>query len=80
MFSADRIKALIEAHIPDSVAIVNDDANDGEHFSASVTAPGFEGKSLVAQQRMVYAALGDHMRSDIHALALRTYTPAKWPY
>ena len=80
MFSADRIKTLIEANIPDSTAIVRDDANDGEHFSAAVTSPAFEGKSLVAQQRMVYAALGHHMHSDIHALALRTYVPAKWPH
>ena len=80
MFSAERIQSLIEANIPDATAIVRDDANDGQHFSAAVTSPAFEGKSLVAQQRMVYAALGTHMQSDIHALALRTYLPAKWPH
>jgi len=80
MFSADRIKTLIEDALPDCTALVNDDANDGEHFSARVVSTAFEGKSLLTQQRLVYAALGDHLKSDIHALALRTFTPAKWPY
>ena len=78
MFSAERIKALIEAALPDCTADVRDDANDGEHFSARVVSSAFVGKSLPAQHRLVYGALGDHMRSDIHALALRTFTPDKW--
>lgn len=78
MFTADRIKALIEGALPDCTAIVNDDANDGEHFSARVVSSAFAGKPLPAQHRLVYAALGDHMKSDIHALALRTYTPDAW--
>jgi stress-induced morphogen len=78
MFSAERIKQLIEAALPDCTADVRDDANDGEHFSARVVSPAFEGQSLPMQHRMVYRALGDHMRSDIHALALRTFTPDKW--
>ena len=78
MFSADRIKELIEAALPDCTADVRDDANDGEHFSARVVSSAFVGKSLPTQHRLVYKALGDHMRSDIHALALRTFTPDKW--
>lgn len=79
MFSAERIKELIEEKLPDCVAIVRDDANDGEHFSAEVTSSAFTGKSMVAQHRLVYGALGEHMYHDIHALALRTYTLEKWP-
>lgn len=79
MFSAERIQTLIEAALPDCTARVFDDANDGEHFSAHVVSSAFVGKPLPAQHRMVYAALGDHMRRDIHALALRTYTPDTWP-
>jgi stress-induced morphogen len=78
MFSADRIKQLIEAALPDCIAEVRDDANDGEHFSARVVSTAFVGKPLPAQHRMVYGALGDHMKRDIHALALRTYTPEQW--
>ncbi|HMV66143.1 MAG TPA: BolA family transcriptional regulator [Myxococcota bacterium] len=80
MFSADRIKQLLEGGLPDCVAIVRDDANDGEHFSAEVTSSAFAGKPLPAQHRLVYGALGDHMKRDIHALALRTYPPERWPY
>lgn len=80
MFSAERIRELIEESLPDCTAIVRDDANDGEHFSAEVTSSAFDGQRMVQQHRMVYQALGDHMVSDIHALALKTYTPAKWPH
>jgi stress-induced morphogen len=78
MFSASAIKSLIEAALPDCIADVRDDAGDGEHFSARVTSPAFEGRSLVEQQRLVYGALGDRMGREIHALALRTFTPARW--
>ena len=57
-----------------------DDANDGEHFSAEVTSSAFAGQRMVAQHRLVYGALGDHMHRDIHALALKTYTPDRWPH
>lgn len=80
MFSAERIQQILETELPDCTAIVRDDANDGEHFSAEVTSSAFDGKRMVQQHRLVYAALGDHMRQDIHALALKTYTPERWPH
>lgn len=78
MFSADRIKALIEEALPDCTAIVLDDVGDGEHFSARVVSSAFVGKALPMQHRLVYAALGERMGREIHALALRTYTPDSW--
>lgn len=80
MFSAERIHALLVQELPDCVAIVRDDANDGEHFSAEVTSSAFAGLRMVQQHRLVYDALGDHMRRDIHALALKTYAPDRWPH
>ena len=80
MFSAERIQQILESTLPDCTALVRDDANDGEHFSAEVTSSAFAGTIMVQQHRMVYAALGDHMKSDIHALALRTYRPEQWPH
>lgn len=73
---ASDIKHLIETGLPGARAEVKGD--DGTHFEAVVVCPAFAGKSLLEQQRMVYAALGDHMRSDIHALSMRTYTPEQW--
>lgn len=80
MFSADRIQQLIEAALPDCTARVDDPANDGNHFQAEVTSSAFEGKNRVQQHQLVYGALGDHMRADIHALQLRTFTPDAWPH
>ncbi|TVQ94406.1 MAG: BolA family transcriptional regulator [Deltaproteobacteria bacterium] len=80
MFSAARIHELLIEGLPDCRAIVRDDANDGEHFSAEVTSSAFVGLRSVQQHRLVYRALGDHMRRDIHALALKTYPPDRWPH
>lgn len=80
MFSADRIKQLVESNLPDCTAIVIDEVNDGRHFAAEVTSSAFVGLNRVKQHQMVYGALGEHMKSDIHALALKTYTPERWPH
>lgn len=80
MFSADRIREMVEAALPDCTALVFDDMNDGEHFRAEIVSSAFEGASLVAQHRMVNKALGHHMGTDIHALTFKTYTPERWPH
>lgn len=53
-------------------------AGGGGHFRALVVSPRFEGLSRVAAQRVVYQALADEMEGEIHALAMRTLTPAQW--
>jgi BolA family transcriptional regulator, general stress-responsive regulator len=53
-------------------------ASGGGHFRVLVVAEAFRGQDPVTRQRAVYAALGDAMRSEIHALALRTLTPEEW--
>lgn len=78
MFSAERIKAILEDTLPDCTAKVIDDVGDHEHFTAQVTSSAFADKSLVQQHQLVYRALGDHMKSDIHALALKTFKPDDW--
>lgn len=50
---------------------------DGRHFSALIVSAAFEGKARVARHQLVYAALGDRMREEIHALSMRTLTPAE---
>ena len=78
MFEASEIKRLIETALPGSVAVIVDDAGDGEHFSGEVMSPSFAGISLVRQHQAVYAALGPRMGREIHALQLKTYTPESW--
>jgi BolA protein len=50
----------------------------GSHFRAVIVSAAFQGKSQIERQRTVYAALGDAMRTTIHALSLRTLTPEEW--
>lgn len=72
---AEQIQQLIEAGIPGCQAIVK---GDGDHFEASVVSPAFAGLGMVKQHQMVYATLGNLMQAEIHALALRTFTPEQW--
>jgi acid stress-induced BolA-like protein IbaG/YrbA len=54
-----------------------DVSGDGQHFEALIVCEGFEGKRLVQRHQMVYAALGDKMRAEIHALSMKTLTPSE---
>ena len=51
---------------------------DGRHFFATIVSAEFEGRSRVARHQRVYAALGDRMRAQIHALSMKTLTPVEW--
>ena len=51
---------------------------DGRHFFATIVSPEFEGASRIARHQRVYRALGDNMRETIHALSMKTLTPAEW--
>jgi acid stress-induced BolA-like protein IbaG/YrbA len=53
-------------------------AGDGHHFEAVIVSPEFRGKSRVQQHQLVYRALGDRMREEIHALSIQTFTPEDW--
>ena len=50
---------------------------DGRHFFATIVCAEFEGLSRVRRHQRVYAALGDRMREEIHALSMKTLTPAE---
>lgn len=75
--TTDEVKAAIESGLPGAVASVTDMTGTGDHFAAVVEAPDFAGKSMVAQHRLVYAALGDLMKGPIHALKLETRAKPK---
>ena len=51
---------------------------DGRHFFATIVSDAFAGRSRIARHQQVYAALGDKMREQIHALSMKTLTPAEW--
>lgn len=51
---------------------------DGRHFSALIVSAEFDGLNRVARHQRVYRALGDRMREQIHALSMKTLTPAEF--
>ena len=72
MPTPEDIKGWIEQNLPGSQVEIS---GDGRHFEAVVVYAGFEGKSRVQQQQLVYGALGAKMDEEIHALSMRTVTP-----
>jgi len=75
MVTPDSIKQGIEAGIAcERVEVVG----DGQHFQAVVVSGAFAGKSRVQRHQLVYAALGERMREEIHALSMKTFSPDEW--
>jgi len=72
MIEPERIRTMLAAALPGADIDVKDLTGTKDHFEATVVAPQFQGKSLIEMHQMVYRALGDAMKADIHALALKT--------
>jgi acid stress-induced BolA-like protein IbaG/YrbA len=71
------IEAMLQKALPAAMIIV--DSNDNVHFNVIIVSERFIGLSKLQQQQLVYAALGDKMLTgEIHALSMKTYTPAAW--
>ncbi|MBX9960487.1 MAG: BolA/IbaG family iron-sulfur metabolism protein [Burkholderiaceae bacterium] len=52
---------------------------DGRHWYATIVSPEFEGRRAIQRHQRVYATLGQKMHTDeVHALSMKTYTPAEW--
>ena len=66
------IRGWIETGLPRAEVSVD---GDGRHFEAVIVDAGFKDKSLIQRHQMVYRALGDKMRAEIHALSMKTLTP-----
>ena len=69
---AATVKALLQAELPDCDIEVQ---GEGANYDITVTGAIFEGLRPVKKQQMVYAALGDKMGGEIHALTIRALTP-----
>jgi acid stress-induced BolA-like protein IbaG/YrbA len=74
--TAEELQSIIAAGMAcDHVEV----AGDGRHWDAVIVSSEFEGKRLIQRHQRVYATLGERMRTDeVHALSMRTYTPAEW--
>jgi acid stress-induced BolA-like protein IbaG/YrbA len=76
VLSAQQLETYITQNLAcDYIKVLGD---DGTHFEAVIVSPEFQGKSMLQQHQKVYAALGDRMKAEIHALSMRTLTPEAW--
>jgi acid stress-induced BolA-like protein IbaG/YrbA len=74
MVTPESVKEGIEAGLAcERVEVLG----DGQHFQAVIVSAAFEGKSRVQRHQLVYQALGERMREEIHALSMQTLTPAE---
>ena len=74
--TADLITGKILENFPHAKVRATDMTGGGDHWQVSIEAEEFRGKSLVEQHQLVYKALGDWMKQEIHALALSTKVPS----
>ena len=69
----EEIQHMLETNLPDCKAMVSSD--DNTHFEATVICHAFAGKRSLQRHQMIYAALGDKIGGDIHALSIQALTP-----
>lgn len=74
--TADQIRDLIVTNLMcEHIAL----EGDGRHWFATIVSSEFEGKRPIQRHQRVYATLGGKMQNDeVHALSMKTYTPAEW--
>ncbi len=77
MPTPQELEERIAQGIPGAKVVAEDLNGNGDHFQVAVQATAFADKSRVEQHQMIYAALGDAMREEIHALAIQTSTQAE---
>ena len=71
----DIIYQAIASYIPCEVLDVS---GDGRHFDAIVVSSVFNSKSRIERHRIIYEALGDKMKDEVHALSMKLYTIDEW--
>ncbi|HEC26511.1 MAG TPA: BolA family transcriptional regulator [Gammaproteobacteria bacterium] len=75
MVTPEDIKGWIEQEISDCRVEIT---GDGQHFYAVIVSPVFADRSMVQQHQLVYRALGERMKAEIHALSMQTMTPEEY--
>ena len=69
----------IESYIQQGIACTHIEVEgDGQHFFATIVSPDFVGKRLVQRHQLVYAAMGDRMKAEVHALSIKAFTPEEF--
>lgn len=88
MMRTEKLRQKLEAELkPVRLEVADDSAKhaghakpgNGGHFRVFIVCPAFSGKPLIARHRMVYEALSEQMRSEIHALSIVARAPEELP-
>ncbi|MEM7359750.1 MAG: BolA/IbaG family iron-sulfur metabolism protein [Pseudomonadota bacterium] len=74
MVTPEQLKSWIESGFEAATVSVE---GDGHHFEAVIVSDEFEGKNRIQRHQLVYAALGDKMKAEVHALSMKTMTVAE---
>jgi stress-induced morphogen len=77
MPSAEELRERIEQALPGADVRVEDTTGGGDHFRAEVVSDQFEGLSRIQQHKLIYEVFGDEVGGAIHALSIKTQTPAQ---
>lgn len=84
MSRIEQMRTLLAVFQPTQIEIVDDShkhaghegaRSGGGHYTLHIVSTQFAGKPTLARHRMIYSALGDMMKQDIHALNIKAYTP-----
>jgi acid stress-induced BolA-like protein IbaG/YrbA len=74
--TSDELRSIIAAGLACEHLEVD---GDGRHWNAVIVSAAFEGRRLIQRHQQVYATLGARMHTDeVHALSMKTLTPAEW--
>jgi stress-induced morphogen len=72
MISLDKIQERLLSHFEGAQIKVKDLTGSGDHLQIEIKASSFKGKSLIEQHQLVYKALGDWMKKEIHAVVIHS--------
>jgi stress-induced morphogen len=78
MMAPDEIRRQLLRAFSDAEIELVDLTGTQDHYECHIASERFAGLLPMAQHRLVYQALGEAMKGPIHALSLKTYTPALW--
>lgn len=74
---ADRLTQVLQSAFPDATLDLKDMLGDADHYGLTITSQAFEGLNRVRRHQAIYKALGTLMGNELHALSIRTLTPAE---
>ena len=74
--TSEELQSIISAGLPCQHIELS---GDGQHWYATIVSSSFEGQRSIQRHQKVYATLGGRIQTnEVHALSMKTFTPAEW--